>query len=262
MVLDYTVLDPTGNITVLVRTPVLTERQPAVAGELLRAEQTSEQVGFLSPGCGGADIALRMAGGEFCGNATMCAATVFCAQRGETDAAVTVDVSGAHAPLRVAVHAQKDGSYLCEEQLPRCANPEEAILPLNGVARRLPLIRFGGISHLILPGDTDRKIAEYAAPRWCAELGAAALGLMLLDETTGKLTPLVYVPGGDTLYWEHSCASGSAAVGAYIAWKRGAVVETDLLQPGGTLRVSAGPVGEIYLRGTVKMLQVGQITVK
>ena len=70
MRLDYFLLDPTGNITILVTSPVPVEKQAFAAARLMAREQNAEQVGFLSnaPSC---DIALRMAGGEFCGNALL-----------------------------------------------------------------------------------------------------------------------------------------------------------------------------------------------
>ena len=262
MELAYTLLDPTGNRTVLVKTPVPAERQPALALALMAAEPAAEQVGFLSPGGADADIALRMAGGEFCGNAAMCAAAVRAEEKRTAEADLLVRVSGARLPVPVRVRLQSDGSRLCEARFPEHPIPELAVLPLNGETRRFSLVRFGGIAHLILPGDLDRALAEHAAPDWCAFLGAEALGCMLFDEDAGRLTPLVFVPGAQTLCWERSCASGSAAVGAFLAWKRGAAVEADLAQPGGILHVSADPVGEIRLRGVVKPMKVGKITVK
>ena len=120
-------------------------------------------------------------------------------------------------------------------------------------------MRLDGSAHLILPGSFARALAARAAAPWCAALGAEALGLMLLDAPAGRMTPLVYVPGADTLYWERSCASGTAAAGAYLAWQIGGAVERSLAQPGGVLRVSALPVGEVSLYGTVKLLHVGEI---
>ena len=262
MRLDYVLMDPTGNVTALVKTPVPAARQPDCARAVMAAEPAAEQVGFLSAGDGAADLTLRMAGGEFCGNATMSAASLFCAERALDAAELRVRVSGADAPVRVTLRALPDGGYACAETLPRCAQVEEAALTLDGADYRLPLLRLGGIAHLILPGDFDRALAARAAAPWCAALGAAALGLMLLDEAAGTLTPLVYVPGADTLYWERSCASGTAAAGAYLAWKSGAATERALAQPGGVLRVSAQPLGDIVLHGAVKMLHVGQIPLK
>ena len=261
MELDYVLLDPTGNLTVLVKTPVPETRQPACAAALLAAEPAAEQVGFLAPDCTDADLGLRMAGGAFCGNATMSAAALWCAQRRRSTASLRVRVSGAAEPVPVEIAALPDGGYSAAEEMPRPAPVTEAELPLDGAVFRLPLLRFGGIDHLILPGDTDRALAQRAAAPWCARLGAEALGLMLLDEKTGNMDPLVYVPGADTLCWERSCASGSAAAGAYLAWKAGAPVDVALTQPGGVLRVFAQPVGKITLHGRVQVLRVGKISI-
>ena len=258
--ISYAVMDPTGNITILATTPVPAAAQPDCAARLLAAEPAGEQVGFLSPGGDGADLSLRMAGGEFCGNAAMSAAAYFCGQQGVSEQTVRVRVSGAPAPVTVDVSARPEGGYACAVDMPRPRSAEEAELTLDGRAYRLPLLRFDGICHLILPGDTERGFAQRAVRAWCVALDAPALGLMLLDADAGTMVPLVYVPGGDTLYWERSCASGTAAAGAYLAWKRGAAVDVGLTQPGGVLRVIARPSGEITLRGTVKMLRVGGIS--
>ena len=44
----YRLFDPTGNITLLVETPVPVEEQPAVAQALMEQEPSAEQVGFLT----------------------------------------------------------------------------------------------------------------------------------------------------------------------------------------------------------------------
>ena len=66
-------MDPTKNYTMLIESPVpLSERQ-RVASELMRIESCVEQVGYISEKSG-CDIDLQMAGGEFCGNASLSAA--------------------------------------------------------------------------------------------------------------------------------------------------------------------------------------------
>ncbi|MEE3458049.1 MAG: hypothetical protein VZQ82_08420, partial [Lachnospiraceae bacterium] len=62
MSIDYTLLDPTGNTTILVTTPVPAADQPSAAAKLMEAEPAAEQVGFLSRE-EGFDTVLRMAGG-------------------------------------------------------------------------------------------------------------------------------------------------------------------------------------------------------
>ena len=46
----------------------------------------------------------------------------------------------------------------------------------------------------------------------------------------GELTLLVYVPASDTLFWEHSCASGSAALANYAALMAGAAGNAIILR--------------------------------
>lgn len=261
MELDYVLTDPTGNVTALVKTPFPVSQQPALAAALMAAEPAAEQAGFLSHDAD-ADIALRMAGGEFCGNAAMSAAVLWAeANRLETGSA-RVRVSGAAQILRIDLERRAEGGWLCTEHLPLCPEPETVSLQLEGRGCRLPLLRLGGIAHLILPGDIDRAGIERAVPAWCAALGVDALGCMLLNASEGRMDPLVYVPGAKTLFWERSCASGSAAAGAYLAWQRGGRVSAVLTQPGGTLYVEAAPVGEILLRGAVRVIKVGKILVK
>ena len=260
MTLDYTVMDPTGNITVLVTSPVPVAEQAGAGAALLAAEPDAEQVGFVAVGgAPGGEVSLRMAGGEFCGNAAMSAAALHCLRWGLDAAAVRVRASGAAAPVAVETAMQPGGSYVCAVDMPRPLAVEEVSLALEGTEYRFPQVRFEGISHLILPGDFDRDLAERAAPKWCAQLGAEALGLMLLDEAAGRMDPLVWVPAGGSLYWERSCASGTAAVGAYLALRAGAEARVSLSEPGGVLSVSAAPAGPLTLRGTVKMLREGTV---
>ena len=73
----YSIWDPSGNITALVESPVPVERQSAVAAELMARHPAVEQLGFVSwQAEDGTDAVLRMAGGEFCGNASMSAAAL------------------------------------------------------------------------------------------------------------------------------------------------------------------------------------------
>jgi hypothetical protein len=69
-----------------------------------------------------------------------------------------------------------------------------------------------------------------------------------------SLTPLVYIPVSDTLFWENSCASGSAAAGMVLAARAGGPVSLSLDEPGGTHRVESDPAGETLLQGRTKRI--------
>ena len=143
-----------------------------------------------------------------------------------------------------------------------------------------------GISHIIIETDSgffglkdDPAMAEELLRQWCGALGADCLGMMFLgEEAVGSpaaraadhagssgsadcavpirraLTPLVYVPGADTMFWENSCASGSAATGMYLAAKAGSHVDVTLEEPAGILRVGSDPASGItVLHGSVRL---------
>ncbi len=252
----YTLLDPTGNRTVLVETPVDVRSQVPVAGQIMDAEPDAEQVGFLSARPDG--VSLRMAGGEFCGNAAMSAAVLYAADRGIASGAVPVDVWGTPVPVTVEVEALPDGSVRGTLSMPRPVSVGKERFP-DGICR--PVVRFPGISHVILEGTTDREAAEAAAPAWCGFLGSECVGLMLYDREGETLRPLVYVPSAGTMFWENSCASGTAAVGAYLAAKDGPV-SLSLRQPGGTLHIEADAEGGLFLTGAVRICRRRTIRVR
>ena len=247
--IDYALMDPAGNITLLVKTPVPPESQPRVAALLMRAEPAAEQVGFLSsdPVC---DLSLRMAGGEFCGNAARSAAFLHGMDLGAFEARFSVRVSGAADPVTVVVSPLAQQARV---DMPPPLSIESVCFPGEPP---LPLVRFGGISHVILERTPDRAAAEAAAPVWCRQLKADALGLMFLDRASDTLTPLVFVPAADTLFWENSCASGTAAVAAWLARDTAcSFFSVALRQPGGYLKAEVSPEGDISLAGRVELLE-------
>ena len=137
----------------------------------------------------------------------------------------------------------------------------------------LPVVRMEGISHIVIEKGSpfyalllQPEAAKEAVCRWCEELQAEGLGLMFLEESaqpaqgTGalpgnrseeidahacpaliraRMTPLVYVPSINTVFWEHSCASGSTAAGAFLEKRAGGSIEAALLEPGGILCVKS-----------------------
>ncbi|MCR5295292.1 MAG: hypothetical protein K6E30_09015 [Lachnospiraceae bacterium] len=248
---DYVLLDPTGNMTILVKTPFPPSERPRIAAELMAREPAAEQVGFLSHE-EGFDLALGMAGGEFCGNASMCAGVLAAAERGIVRGDMTLRVSGAAGPVKVRVLRCEDGSWQGRVSMPEPFSIREAELP--GIGRR-PLVFFDGIAHIIMEGRPDRAAAEALAPKLARFLQADAAGMMFLDPENETLTPLVSVPGAGTLCWENSCASGTAAVGAYLASKNGGSADLSLRQPGGSLAVSVRNGRTILLSGSVRILR-------
>jgi hypothetical protein len=134
----------------------------------------------------------------------------------------------------------------------------------GGLHGTLPLVRMEGISHVIVSDASplfalkaQPAEAEEAVKAWCAALKAEGLGLMFLQRGEGdpRLTPLVYIPGSATVFWESSCASGSSAVGMALAAGSGRAQRLTLAQPGGRLQVESDPEsGETWLYGRTALL--------
>lgn len=273
--LEYKVFDPTGNITALVETQVDPADQPAAASWIMAQNPEVEQVGFVTFAAAGAGapvadvpVSLRMAGGEFCGNATMCSAALYMIVNDMPgEANVKVRVSGTKEPLDVRLVRRDALSFDAAVTMPPAVGIDElklsdGMLPGNDVLR-LPVVRMEGIAHVIIEPDSgffglkdDSALAETLLRGWCGVLGAECLGMMFLDEGKGvrALTPLVYVPGADTMFWENSCASGSAAAGMYLAAKEGKPVDVTFSEPAGSLRVTSDPdSGRTVLYGSLTL---------
>ncbi len=267
--LRYSILDPTGNITALVESEVAIPDQPLVAASIMERHPEVEQVGFVpstAEGDARAGTSLRMAGGEFCGNASMCAAALHCARTGldtHEERQVWLRVSGAGDPVEVRLR-EEDGRFLARIRMPNAIAIEWVGLSFEGTSEDLPVVTLEGISHVVIERSSAfhalrdvPQVAARAIRQWCEELSADGLGLMFLERDGDhfSLDPLVFVSGGETLFWERSCASGSSAVGMFLAKRSGHPVDLALHEPGGVLRVTSDPEkGETWLFGSVRFV--------
>ena len=267
--LKYYIFDPTGNITALVESGVAAADQPAVASRIMERHPDVEQVGFITyadDAAADVPVSLRMAGGEFCGNATMCTAALYMIRKNMPGSAVIrVRVSGAAEPLEVQLRRKDAAGFDAAVTMPPAVGIDElrlsdGMLP-GSDSLSLPIVRMEGIAHVIIEPDSgffglkdDPALAETLLRGWCGVLGAECLGMMFLGEGAAlrRLTPLVYVPGADTMFWENSCASGSAAAGIYLAAQAGTPVDVTFDEPAGRLRVESDPLAKkTVLHGSV-----------
>jgi diaminopimelate epimerase len=235
-----------GNITVLVTDFVPLEKRREIADMLMIEVSDAEQVGFVvSPRNADARLRLEMAGGEFCGNATLSLA----AQTAMEDAArnavtVALEVSGAEEIVRVKVEPLAGDQFRCTMNMPLPGTVGAFETMWNGAVVRLPMVRLPGIVHFVIeqnddtsPDEAMRAYAELRIKSLAQEVPAEAYGLIFLkkQEEAGEPSPcfLLYVPDANTLIWENACGSGSAAAAAYLAVQRGGQTEATLKQPGG-----------------------------
>lgn len=260
----YSIFDPTGNITALVESPVDESEQRAVAASIMARHAAVEQVGFVRlPDEKSAPAALRMAGGEFCANASMSAASLWALRLGLCEGELSLAVSGAEDAVAVRLKQEDESCFSAAVRMPEAREITAIPFVFEGLSGTIPLVRMEGIDHAVLTPDCpffalrDRpSAAEKAVRELCASLGAVCLGLMFLEgeRAQRRLTPLVYVPGSRTLFWESSCASGSAAAGMLLARQSGERTELELIEPGGVLRVESDPQkGETRLFGRTRL---------
>ena len=272
--INYIVMDPTGNITALVTSCVEISRQPFIATKIMEKHPEVEQVGFVDL-CGTMDdpvqAKLRMAGGEFCGNASMCTAALYAERnqifsRGEIE--ICLQVSGAEDVVSVKLNTAKKDPAEASVQMPKAEFCRTEELEYQEITAELPLVRMQGISHLIIEENSpfsflknEKKAAEEAARKWCGVLSAEGLGLMFLSGKIPELTltPFVYIPKSGTAFWETSCGSGSSACGMYLAEKTKEDVSLSIRQPGGVLRVESIYGGNTVISGTVRQLLQGSL---
>ncbi len=266
--LHYCLFDPTGNITALVESAIDVPDQPAVAAGIMCRHPEVEQVGFLSLPAFPALPFLRMAGGEFCGNASMCAAALTALRRGMnpgTGSSLLLRVSGALRPVAVCLQEEGEGCWSASVTMPPARSVEEQAFRFGDLQGMLPLVRMEGISHLLVEPDspfsrllnlhkTFLKIQQNYFNRKGNQVQGNLKLFRAAAERSLSLTPLVYIPVSDTLFWENSCASGSAAAGMVLAARAGGPVSLSLDEPGGTLRVESDPAGETLLQGRTKRI--------
>lgn len=254
MRLSVITADPAGNITLLVRTPVMPVCRGEIARRLLKQKPDAEQVGFLTEPRFGGDVRLEMMGGEFCGNALRAAGLLHAVRVGNREPqTVAVEISGCAGPLLVRADPAK-GHAWAQMPLPK------AVERLSLAGEVLDAVRFEGILQFVrfspcILNQEEVKTALHAA---CGAYGAAAAGLMEYDEAACTMRPAVYVCGTDSLYYERSCASGSAAVAALKASQS----STDsaalfLRQPGGVIEACAekenGALRKLSIGGAVTL---------
>ena len=266
--MKYSIWDPTGNITALVESNIDKTQQSSVAAALMKRHPQVEQVGFVQLKQDDSLVLLDMAGGEFCGNAAMSAAALYMMRTNHpsgTPQDVRIRVSGSPATLKANLIERDSKMYSASLQTPWTASVDYRQFCHQGLRGMLPVVDLGGITQIIIEPDSafydllnNRSDAESAVGFWCSELSAPGLGLMFLSNRDNicDLTPLVYVPGAGTVFWENSCASGSTAVCMYYVTETGKDVKLILNQPGGVMSVQChGPGESVILQGSTRPVQ-------
>ena len=183
--IDIIVANPSGNITIFVKTPCPRSEYQNIAGQLLAMEELKgEQVAFIlsDPGIPGIDGAMEMCGMEFCGNASRSFGLILASEAGETGTAEkTVLVSGCDEPLQVEVDMDMSGAKVRMPNPLSCEKKSECTI-----------VDFGGILHVIVEDlPPEKEIFDMMRERVYSQLNPPAMGVMFWDTAEKKLTPVV-----------------------------------------------------------------------
>ena len=259
-ILNIVKADPAGNITIF----VLNGQELDAAGRVKAAktlladkELRAEQAGFVSaPAEEDGLWRLTMMGGEFCGNAARAFALLVARRKGFSGRqAFTVGVSGAARPVNVDVD--------CDSGDAAAAIPPPVPGGLGFDGKTLPVYRFDGISHVIVENAAPEKNTFFKVKAlFEARFGRPdALGVMFYDSVKDFMRPAVYVYPSESLVFESSCGSGSAALACHSLSKMdGMDAVIPVKQPGGviTARVVTedGLPRHIWIGGKVTLSEI------
>lgn len=245
MKLTYSIYYPSGNATALVNQLVLEPSlKKLINDKIMSLNPQVEQVGFLSQ----RSYRLEMAGGEFCGNATRCA--VFYYLKGKPGE-INIKISGVRQKLKAGIDNQGN----CWTKIP---------LQKNLITKKLgyTIINLEGITQVV----TDSSPGKIKAKNILNKLGlldsVPAAGVMFISKNRSeiKLNPFVWVRDIKTFFYETACASGTAAVGYYLAQKLNRSLKLAVVQPSKetlnvAVKLSPNNLPQAKISGSIKILQ-------
>lgn len=235
MVLWTALANPAGNVIAFVMNEVDRKDYTSVAMRLINKQGLNiNQVGFVKPPIYGGKARLEMMGGVFCGNAVRSFGLYIALKKRQKTGSLQVEISGAASPLSVQI----DGNDSAIVDIPLPVNRWK--LAVCGLGA-LDVVEFERVAHVIVPdvpANRDTFIAILNAAR--DSFPFSALGAMFLDRSTLYLQPVYYMPPTDSIIFEKSCGSGSAAVGVWLSELDQNEGESilRLTQPGGVLNVT------------------------
>src|SRR3989344_1286162 len=208
------ILRPAGNDTALVRCLVNETEKKQINDVIMKQFPTVEQVGFYEKTKAGGT--LEMAGGEFCGNATRSLAYLLL--NGKVGSTI-LEVSGANKPLVAGVKSPNPAFA----QMPIISSLES----VKQLSETTTLVQMQGIVHLIVSRKPNNKTpnaikaeGKKLMEKYNLLLAYPAAGVMFVSRQTEKsitMNPVIWVRDIKTLFYETACASGTTAVGLWIA---------------------------------------------
>ncbi len=266
--IEFVKINPAENTTIFVISPVEKEKRAETAKKLMSyGSVQAEQVGFITRNpAEGIDGHVEMMGGEFCANASrsLAAYLAFCGQMPQEDGFYRITCSGCETIMLASVEKSEIPSVMKAEiriPLPRAIDP--IALDVDGQPAVFYRTAFAGITHYVLPNGGGKccESCWQAVKKWADEDSYDALGMIAFDLDTEQMKAAVYVKETDTLYWERSCGSGTAALGAVLAVLEKDTISIPVRQEGGTIEVTAyckdGRLKTLLIGGEVEIAAKG-----
>ncbi len=186
-----------------------------------------------------------MAGGEFCGNACMALAAFIAFEKGlkQNDwTEISLEVSGTDQLIQCQVKRNLD-EYYCQVTMPIPKQIEQRTISYDGSDLNLIIVRYHEFIHIVIEVEefskTVREKVQSLAKLLGVTVGDNLIGILLYKSKSDELAPLIYIPHLDSMVWERGCGSGTASLGAYLAWKNKGEIVAKVGQPGGTMNVVA-----------------------
>ncbi|MBQ7667859.1 MAG: hypothetical protein IJS47_00835 [Clostridia bacterium] len=216
----YKLYVPSGNKTALVIGDWYTKAQKKHINDfILYKHKSVEQVGFVSE----KEYKLTMAGGEFCGNATRCAALYYLGENKNRN--ISIKVSGMTDKVKAGI--DKNSNVYAD-------------IKVNSVKKYkgYKIIEIEGITHIVLnENESEKYLCDLTNIKEKAreiidnlKVDDKAVGVIFTEETDKalKIFPIVLVKSIDTLFFETACGSGTVAT--LMAFDE---EKLDILQPSG-----------------------------
>lgn len=251
----YYLYSPCGNDTALVENINIDDSiKRKVNDKIMKLHQNIEQVGFVSKEKN--NFCLIMAGGEFCGNATRCAAYYYLEGKpGNIKISVSENLT-----LKSGIDEQNK----VWSQMP-IYNGNDVISVLD---EGITIVRMKGIKYIVIDEKVsidylkDKENLKAFSMNFIKKskiMDSKAIGVIYKEKIDNKLKihPVIWVKAIDTLFYETACGSGTTAVAILEAITSNSSQKIDIIQPSNQIITAdvifdKGNILDAYIYGNIK----------
>jgi diaminopimelate epimerase len=279
--IEFIVVDPGGNVTVLATTDVPRAERIVVANKLLSQvsirERGAEQVGFVD--LKNKILNLEMTNGELCINAIRCAGALATWKSGRSFSKLRS--SGLTGLVEIKAEESGNSEYYVEAKfgpsiIKKVVNEK---LVIDSESIDCKLVYLSGIAQLLADWDTlpfsikklfsdknkglnSSKITDfklffdqiYRSKKFLVSQSAVGfVAFQRLTSTKYRIWPLVKVNGLKTIFYETACGSASLAL-VYTQRSSAQGQEFEVMQPSGKILEISISKPDIFVRGEAKIL--------